>query len=377
MTTWYRPSTAALRAAGVPRGKRVWRREGDDLRRRPEEGRRVSGAVLACVVLAVAAVAAPAAAGASGERRGFDYDVPVLSDSPWPEMRRDGRNTAMSPIRARYRGDRPWSARTGRGIFSTPVIGGDETVYVGSADGWFYALGRGGRAAWRFGTGGIIDAAAALGRRNRAGRFPITIGSGDESLYQLRSGPRGLTRRERVRWRFRASQPPATGQLVNWWEGNVAYGPDGNLYVGNTGGGIYSLTPRRRAALGRPARQLGLDHAGVRRGRQQLLGLGRPLRVLARPRRRPAMADREPRLRHLVAGARLRRDRLLRLLRRQPARGRPRHRGGPLDLPDRRPHLQLAGARPRRPGPDERGLHRLGGRLRVRGAPRRQPALAL
>lgn len=24
---------------------------------------------------------------------------------------------------------------------------------------------------------------------------------------------------------------PATGQLVNWWEGNVAYGPDGNLYV--------------------------------------------------------------------------------------------------------------------------------------------------
>ena len=62
--------------------------------------------MLACVVLAVAAVAAPAAAGASGERRGFDYDVPVLSDSPWPEMRRDGRNTAMSPIRARYRGDR-------------------------------------------------------------------------------------------------------------------------------------------------------------------------------------------------------------------------------------------------------------------------------
>ncbi len=29
VTTWYRPSTAALRAAGVPRGKRVWRREGD------------------------------------------------------------------------------------------------------------------------------------------------------------------------------------------------------------------------------------------------------------------------------------------------------------------------------------------------------------
>ena len=188
----------------------------------------------------------------------------------------------------------------------------------------------------------------------------------------------GSRRRERVRWRFRASQPPATGQLVNWWEGNVAYGPDGNLYVGNTGGGVYSLTPRGRAALGRPARQLGLDHAGVRRGRQQLLGLGRPLRVLARPRRRPAMADRERRLRHLVAGARLRRDRLLRLLRRQPARARPRHRA-PSAGPSRPPTTSTARRRsPATPGPaNERGLHRLGGRLRVRGASRRQPALAL
>ena len=28
VTTWYRPSTAALREAGVPAGDRVWRREG-------------------------------------------------------------------------------------------------------------------------------------------------------------------------------------------------------------------------------------------------------------------------------------------------------------------------------------------------------------
>ena len=87
-------------------------------------------------------------------------------------------------------------------------------------------------------------------RRRRArpgarsnGEFPITIGSGDETLYQLRSSNRKLSQAKRTRWTYRTPLQPATGQLVNWWEGNVAYGPDSNLYVGNTGGGAYSLTP--------------------------------------------------------------------------------------------------------------------------------------
>ena len=69
-------------------------------------------------------------------------------------MRRDRRNTARSPIRARYRrGERPWAFRTGKGVFSTPVIGGDGTVYVGSADTFFYAIGPSGKLRWRFKTG--------------------------------------------------------------------------------------------------------------------------------------------------------------------------------------------------------------------------------
>ncbi len=124
------------------------------------------------------------------------------------------------------------------------MLGDDETVYVGSADGDFYALDRRGKRRWRFGTGGIIDAAAALGARGQGGGFPITVGSGDETLYQLRSTDRRLERSQRIRWQYRTGLAPATGQLVNWWEGNPAYGPDGNLYVGNTGGGAFSLTPQ-------------------------------------------------------------------------------------------------------------------------------------
>ena len=167
-------------------------------------------------------------------------DGPLLQGSPWPEMRHDMRNTAETRIRANYRGDRPWSFKTQRGIFSTPVIDDKGNVHVGSADGNFYAIDGAGDELWRFETGGIIDAAAALGRRGGEGGFPIIIGSGDEVLYRLRGK---VTASQRVAWRFDPTLAPATGQLVDWWEGNPAFGPDANIYVGNTGGGVYSLTP--------------------------------------------------------------------------------------------------------------------------------------
>jgi outer membrane protein assembly factor BamB len=152
---------------------------------------------------------------------------------PWPEMRHDSRNTGASPIIARYHGDRPWMFHTGRGIFSTPVIGADGTVFVGSADTYFYAIGSDGRLRWRLKTQGIIDAAGALSGR------AITFGSGDERLYHV-------TRAGRPLWKFKPTVPPVKGQRVNWWEGNVAIGPGGNLFAGNTGGTAYAVKPSGR-----------------------------------------------------------------------------------------------------------------------------------
>jgi outer membrane protein assembly factor BamB len=193
--------------------------------------------------VALGAAAIAIALVAADQASAFTYDVPVQASSPWPEMRRDSRNTANSPIHARYRGDRPWSFATGRGIFSTPVIGGNGTVYVGSADQSFYALRSDGRVRWRFRTGGIIDSAAALGARTKKGRSaPITFGSGDERLYHLRTAPH-LLRKRRIAWTFEPTLPPVGGQEVSWWEGNPAIGPGGTIYVGNTGGAAYAINP--------------------------------------------------------------------------------------------------------------------------------------
>ncbi len=206
-------------------------------------GKRVKRTVLAALVTAGSVAAMPALATPAYAAAQRAREVPTEAGSPWPSMRHDRRNTGASPIRARYRrGDRPWSFRTAKGVFSTPVVGADETVYVGSGDRRFYALGPGGHLRWRYRTGEIIDSAAVLGRRERRlGSSTVTFGSGDEQIYRLRSTNAPLSRSARTVWRFGATRPPAAGQLVNWWEGNVTMGFGGTLFAGNTGGAEYSI----------------------------------------------------------------------------------------------------------------------------------------
>ena len=171
---------------------------------------------LAATLIAIVWTAVPAAASAAPQ-------IPLDASSPWPVMRHDPRNTGSSPIVARYGGQRPWAFRTGRGIFSTPLIGGDGTVYIGSADTNFYAIRPDGRLRWRIKTGGIIDASGVLSAVDpRLGSAPLTFGSGDDRLYHVTTPSRG---KPRILWTFRASVPPVAGQTVDWWEGSLALGP--------------------------------------------------------------------------------------------------------------------------------------------------------
>jgi outer membrane protein assembly factor BamB len=160
-------------------------------------------------------------------RRAFEttrspYDVPLDPRSPWPKFRRDAGQTGFSPLRPRVGTGRPWSFRTGKGIFSTPVVDGDGNVYVGSADRTFYALAPDGTLRWQVLTGEIIDSAALLDDRGR-----VYVGSGDGKLY-ARDAATGAPV-----WTFAADPPGVNNAFINWFEGNVAMGVDGTLYVPN------------------------------------------------------------------------------------------------------------------------------------------------
>ena len=186
-----------------------------------------------------------AATGAAPNSR-FAYDVPLDPASPWPKFRADARQTGRSEVQPEHSGRRPWVFPTGRGVFSPPVIDGDGTAYVGSADHAFYAIRADGSLKWRFATGGVIDSAALL---DDAGR--VYVPSGDAHLYALdRESGREL-------WRFRAHTPEEVEALhgievfnVDWWEGHVAMLADGTLLAGNDNDLYYLLDRETGAARG-------------------------------------------------------------------------------------------------------------------------------
>lgn len=178
-------------------------------------------AAAALTILAVMLIPASAVAA---------YDVPLDAGSPWPKFRRDSSQDGRSPLHPSMLGGSRWTVRTGGGIFSSPVIGADGTVYVGSADRSFWAVSPTGRVRWRFRTGEIIDSAALLDNRGR-----VYVPSGDGHVYALNA------QTGRLVWRFAALPPKSTGAFITWFEGNVAIGADGTLYAPNDGFRVYAI----------------------------------------------------------------------------------------------------------------------------------------
>ena len=66
-------------------------------------------------------------------------------------------------------------------IHSSPAIGADGTIYVGSDDGKLYAINPDGTQKWAFTTGGL----GHFLRRLLALTAPSTWGSYDNKLYAL------------------------------------------------------------------------------------------------------------------------------------------------------------------------------------------------
>ena len=175
--------------------------------------------------------------------RPYGYTVPVEDASPWPTFRRDSRNTGYSPLPAVYHDDQPWSFQTGKGIFNTPVIDASGAIYIGSADHYLYALNPDGSLKWSYLTDGIIDSAGALGRFDpQKGYAPLTFISGDGFMYNFRTDDGIADPAQRLLWKYQAELRPGVS-YNRWFEGNVAIGPDGTLYAGNTNFNYYAIHP--------------------------------------------------------------------------------------------------------------------------------------
>jgi len=155
------------------------------------------------------------------------YTVPLQRGAYWPKFRRTANNRGHTPLRPGEGQSDIWSFATGKGIFSSPVIDRDGTIYIGSADKYFYAIGSDGTLRWKKKLGELVDSAALIGEDGT-----IHVGSGDGFLYAF--DPTG-----KEKWKFR----PKGGAFITWFEGNVTMGPGGKLYAGNDDFHLYAVDP--------------------------------------------------------------------------------------------------------------------------------------
>ncbi len=173
-----------------------------------------------------------------------------LADSPWPKFRQNPQNTGRSPYSGPEIPELKWSFTTGDSIhFSSPAIGTDGTIYVGSRDNRLYAVDQDGSKKWSFSTEGRIYSSPTIGADGT-----IYVGSADYNLYAI--GPDGT-----LKWSFATegteagtggvfSPPPDPGEgggtagTVDWGvSSSPVVGADGTIYVGSWDGNLYALSP--------------------------------------------------------------------------------------------------------------------------------------
>jgi outer membrane protein assembly factor BamB len=136
---------------------------------------------------------------------------------------------AVAELWAQADGTHRWAGpfTTGGFLVSSPTIGADGTIYIGSEDKYLYAVNPNGTLKWRFLAGDWIDSSPAIGRDGT-----IYFGCWDGKLYALRDEG---TQARRV-WEY------AIG-AGNYVYSSPALGADGTIYFGGGDGRFYALRP--------------------------------------------------------------------------------------------------------------------------------------
>ena len=119
-------------------------------------------------------------------------------------------------------GAKLWEFETGSYVHSSPAIGSDGTVYVGSYDKKLYAInGKTGVKLWEFETGDKVYSSPAIGSDGT-----VYVGSHDKKLYAI--NPKSGVKL----WEFE------TGSRVF---SSPAIGSDGTVYVGSHDNKLYAI----------------------------------------------------------------------------------------------------------------------------------------
>lgn len=147
----------------------------------------------------------------------------TLANTPQPKIYHDNQNTCLSPYNGPENNGTKWKYKTGNEIPSSPVIGSDGTIYIGSYDDYLYALNPNGTKKWKYETGSAIYSSPIIDSDGN-----IYIASEDGSVYSLfKNGT--------LKWKLELS--------TNTIFSSPAIATDGTLYVGSTDNSLYAINP--------------------------------------------------------------------------------------------------------------------------------------
>ena len=102
--------------------------------------------------------------------------------SPWPMRGHFFDHTGRSPFEGPSKGIIQWTVKTDLEITSSPAIGKDGTIYIGSWDKNLYAVSPHGETKWIFSTNDIISGSPAVDFENN-----VYFGSWDGKIYSINS----------------------------------------------------------------------------------------------------------------------------------------------------------------------------------------------
>ena len=189
-------------------------------------------------------------------------DTVTLSQEIWPMFMQNTQHTGQSPYTGSQYGELKWRYTTGKYISSSPAIGSDGTIYVGSEDKKLYAINPIGTLKWNYTTGDIICSSPAIGSDGT-----IYVGSEDKKLYAI--NPDGT-----LKWSYTtggiidSSSAIVLGSTIyigsfdkklyainsdgtlkwtyvigNYISSSPAIGSDGTIYIGSEDKKLYAINP--------------------------------------------------------------------------------------------------------------------------------------
>ena len=203
------------------------------------------------------------AVAANNANASFEYENPVAKTSPWPQVRRDRRNTAYSPIDTSVStraslvdktapGRQYWEFPTKKGIFNTAVIGANQEIFLGSADKFIYCLEPDGRLRWKVETAEILDASAVVLADGSVavpcadGKLRRLNAQTGESIWEF-AAHHSEHDKDALKGKRCGFDPTFVGLMgtiggpSNWFEGHAAVGMDGKIFAGNDAYRLYAV----------------------------------------------------------------------------------------------------------------------------------------